>query len=74
MMRPGTDEVADLNELYVDDTVEFVNYSEKLPRLLGIVMPFWYAVRYHECTPLFERIFHPIPVTTKNKESRPSRR
>lgn len=53
--------------LDVADTIDFNDHSENLPRLLGITIPFWYAVRDYATAPLFGRIFDPIVVTIKDK-------
>ena len=55
------------NMLELPETIDFDDHSENLPRILGIVIPFWYAVRHHTTAPLFSRIFDPIIVNTKDK-------
>jgi hypothetical protein len=53
--------------LDVADTIDFNDHSENLPHLLGIIIPFWYAVRDHATAPRFDHIFDPIVITNKNK-------
>lgn len=51
----------------VPQTVSFGEHSESLSRLLGVFIPFAFAVWNYDAAPRFDHIFEPIIVSTKEK-------